>query len=268
MVKRVFQVAAAAVLAMLLVFVTTGASGEHPAEKVETTLGDQKARVNLPPTNRPKGVAIFFHGQGGNVNDKMEGPWLDALRRDGWVVASSMFHREAWGNPASTDDTNRLWDWATRQGGAPVKLYIGTSMGGSTSLDAMVYGKHHPECYYGVKVAVDMSTMGNVPGANGYIRKAYGGQPFPHDRNPINLANKLAKTGATFRFVASPYDPYVPYELNTEAMANRLKALGADVSVRPVQGPHDDPSHYSAYDLVKFANECAGTQSNDPSDQG
>ena len=32
-----------------------------------------------------------------------------SLRRDGWVVASSMFHREAWGNPASTDDADWVW---------------------------------------------------------------------------------------------------------------------------------------------------------------
>ena len=75
----------------LLVLLTTGASGEHPAEQVRGNLDGQRVRVNLPPTTEPKGVAIFFHGQGSNYNHKMDGTWLDALRRDGWVVASSMF---------------------------------------------------------------------------------------------------------------------------------------------------------------------------------
>lgn len=257
MVKRLTQVVLATVLAVLLVLATTGASGEHPAEKVEDNLEGQKVRVNLPPTNEPKGVVVFFHGQGGNVNDKMEGPWLDALRRDGWVVASSMFHREAWGNPASTADADRVWEWAERQGGAEVTMYLGTSMGGTTSLNALLHGKQAPPCWYGVKAAVDMSTMGNVPGANGFIRKAYGGAPYPRDRNPVNTAYKLARTGTTFRFVASPYDPYVPYDANTGRLSAALQGFGADVSVRTVQGPHDDPSHYSAYDVVRFANECA-----------
>ena len=260
MVKRLTQVVLAALLAVGLVLGTTGASGEHPAEKVEDNLAGQKVRVNLPPTNDPKGVVVFFHGQGGNVNDKMEGPWLDALRRDGWVVASSMFHREAWGNPASTDDADRVWEWAERQGGAEVTMYLGTSMGGTTSLNALLHGKEAPPCWYGVKAAVDMSTMGNVPGANGFIRKAYGGGPYPRERNPVDTAYKLAQTGTTFRFVASPFDPYVPYDANTGRLSAALQGFGADVSVRTVQDPHDDPSHYSAYDVVRFANECAAAQ--------
>ena len=95
--KRIAQGVTATVLAFLLVLLTTGASGEHPAEQVRGNLDGQRVRVNLPPTTEPKGVAIFFHGQGSNYNHKMDGTWLDALRRDGWVVASSMFHRENWG---------------------------------------------------------------------------------------------------------------------------------------------------------------------------
>lgn len=258
MVKRIVQVVVAAALAVLLVLVTTGASGEFPAEKVESSLEGQKVRVNLPPTNEPKGVALFFHGQGSNYQHKMSGTWLDALRRDGWVVASSMFHRENWGNQVSTEDTARLWDWAEEQGGGEVKLFIGASMGGTTSLNAIVHGDRKPPCWYGVKPAVDLSTMGNVPGANRFIGKAYGG-PYPADRNPVNTAYKLARSGTQFRFVASPRDPFVPYESNTGALSARIAEFGGDVTVRSVQGPHDDPSHYSAHDLVTFANACAGT---------
>lgn len=257
--KRVGQVLVATVMAIALVLLTTGASGERPAEQVRGTLDGQRVRVNLPPTTEPKGVAIFFHGQGSNYNHKMDGTWLDALRRDGWVVASSMFHRENWGNPISTADTMALWDWAEEQGGGEVKLYIGASMGGTTSLNALVHGDRKPPCWYGVKPAVDMSTMGNVPGARRFISQAYDGRPYPRDRNPVDAAYKLAQTGTTFRFVASPRDPFVPYESNSGEIVSRLSEFGADVTLRTVDGPHDDPSHYSAYDLVTFANECAGT---------
>lgn len=258
--KRVAQGVVAAVLAFLLVLLTTGASGEHPAEQVRGTLDGQKVRANLPPTTKPKGVALYFHGQGSNYNHKMDSSWLDALRRDGWVVASSMFHRENWGNPVSTADTMALWDWAEEQGGGEVKLYIGASMGGTTSLNALLHADRTAPCWYGVKPAVDMATMDNVPGANRYISQAYGGRPYPRDRNPIDSAYKLARTGTQFRFVASPRDPYVPFELNTQAMVDRLTEFGGDVSLRVVDGPHDDPSHYSAHDIVAFANACAGTE--------
>lgn len=254
--KRVAQAVIAGVLALGLVLATTGASGEHPGEQVTSVLAGQPVRLNLPPTDEPKGVAVFFHGQGGNVNDKMDGPWLDALRRDGWVVASSLFHREAWGNPASTEDTERLIAWAEEQGGAEVKLFIGTSMGATTSLNAVVHGIESPPCWYGVKAAVDMRTMGNVPGADGFIRAAYDGEPWPFVRNPVDNASRFP-ADVRYRFVASPVDPYVPFEDNTEVMAGRLREAGAEVTVRPVQGPHDDPSHYSAFDLVRFANSCA-----------
>ena len=42
--------------------------------------------------------------------------------------------------------------------------------------------------------------MDNVPGANRFIAQAYGGQPYPRDRNPIDSAYKLAQTGTEFRF--------------------------------------------------------------------
>ena len=76
----------------------------------------------------------------------------------------------------------------------------------------------------------------------------------------FDSAYKLARSGTQFRFVASPRDPYVPFELNTQAMVDRLTEFGGDVSLRVVDGPHDDPSHYSAHDIVDFANSCAGTE--------
>ena len=192
--KRVLQAVLVIVLVGLTVLATTGASGEHPMEKVEGKLDGQKVRVNLPPTTDPKGVAIYFHGQGGNYSAKMGSGWLDALRRDGWAVASSNFHGANWGNPASTSDLEKLWDWAEEQSGGEVKLFIAGSMGGVTSLNSIVHSsKGAPACWYGVKTATDMTTMGAVPGARRFISQAYGGQPFPRDRNPANTAFKLAR---------------------------------------------------------------------------
>ena len=242
-------------MSLLLVLLTSNASGEHPSESVRSVLAGERVRLALPPTNEPKGVAIYFHGQGGNVNDRVDGPWLEALRRDGWAIATSSFHGESWGNPASTDDTRRLVEWAREQGGAPVKLFIGGSMGATVSLNAMLHGGLVPTCWYGVKAALDPRRMDAVPGAEGYIRKAYGGAAVPLDRIPVE--NYLAMPLETrYRFVASPRDQFVDYAENTGRLLAGLQGRGAEVSVRKVDGRHDDPSHYSAYDLVTFARGC------------
>ena len=241
-------------LAVLLVVATTGASGEHPPENVREVLAGQRARLALPPTNEPKGVAVYFHGQGGNVNDRIDGPWLDALRRDGWVIATSSFHDESWGNPASTADAKRVAAWASEQGGAPVKLFIGGSMGATVSLNAIIHGAAKPKCWYGMKAAVDPTNVDTIPGARRFIAKAYGG-PVPADRVPVQNVDKLPD-GIRYRFVASPIDPLVPFDENTGRMVQLLQFRGADVSLRTVDGGHEDPSHLNAFDLVDFARGC------------
>ena len=75
----------------------------------------QDVRLSMPPTDQPKGIAIYFHGQNGGVDNRMDEPWLQSLVRDGWIVASSDFHTDSWGNEASTDDTTNLLDWAEEQ---------------------------------------------------------------------------------------------------------------------------------------------------------
>lgn len=254
--RRVGQLAGAVVAALVLMLLTTGATGEHPSEEVTAVLRGQPVRMNLPPTSEPKGVAIYFHGQGGGASVKMDGPWLDALRRAGWVVASSQFHYANWGNEDSTEDTRSLIAWAERQGGAPVRLFIGASMGGTTSLNAMLHGIDPPPCWYGIKPALDLGTMGRVPQAPELIRAAYGGRPYPSSRNPVDNVARLP-LDVRYRFVASPDDPFVPFDANSGVLVESLEQRGADVTLRVVQGEHQDASHYSANDLVGFAESCA-----------
>ena len=96
----------------------------------------------------------------------MDEPWLQALVRSGWIVASSDFHTDSWGNEASTEDTTNLIAWAEEQtDGQPIRLYVSGSMGASVSLNAMTHAELVPPCWYGVKPAVDLTKMDNVPGA-------------------------------------------------------------------------------------------------------
>lgn len=241
--------------ALLLVFVTTAASGEHPNETVRSSLAGEPVRLSLPVGDSgPKGLVIWFHGQGGNVNDRVDGPWLDALRRDGWAIASSEFHAQSWGNPASTRDTANLVEWAEAITGTKATLWVSGSMGGSIALNAMTHGVPAPPCWYGVKPAISLKQMDHVPGGPGFIRDAFGGD-VPADRNPVQNIDKLP-VGTRYRIVSSRQDQWVMYDENTRPLVRKLGARGADVSQLTVVGLHDDPSHWNARDLVAYANSC------------
>lgn len=248
----------AVALAFMLVMATATATAEAPFGTViyGKVWDNQNVRLSMPPTDKPEGIAIFFHGQNGHVDNRMDDPWLQALVRSGWIVASSDFHTDSWGNEASTEDTRQLVEWAEKEsGGVPVRLFVSGSMGGTVSLNAMTHGVEAPACWYGVKSALDLGTMGNVPGARRIIREAFGG-PVPRDRNPVdNVASMPTET--RYRFVASPQDTWVFKATNTDPVANGLRARGAQVSVLTARGTHDDPSHWNAEDLVKFARSCA-----------
>jgi hypothetical protein len=129
-------------------------------------------------------------------------------------------------------------------------------MGGTVSLNAMIHAGLAPPCWYAVKPAVDLTTMGKVPGANRIIREAFGGE-VPADRNPINTID-LMPTSTRYRMVTSPGDTWVRESENTGPLAAGLAARGADVSVLTVHGPHDDPSHFDVEDLLAFASSCVG----------
>lgn len=256
---RLAKVAVALALALLTVGFTTTATGERDGEVVRSTLAGQSVRLSLPAGDgEPKGVALWFHGQGGGADHRVESPWLEALRRDGWVIASSDFHSTSWGNEASTDDTRRLVEWAERQTGLDVELWVAGSMGGAVSLNALNFGVEPPACWYGVKPAISLTQMDNVPGGRKFVASAYGGTP-PAERDPVrNLASLPLDTD--YRVVASKDDAWVLYDENSERLVATLVERGADVSLLPARGLHEDPSHWNAPDLVRFADTCVSGQ--------
>jgi hypothetical protein len=244
------------VAALLMVLATASATAEAPTGDVlYDSFRGQDVRLSIPPTPDPKGVAIFFHGQTGGVDNRMDEPWLQGLMRSGWIVASSDFHTASWGNEASTLDTIDLIKWAEEQTGEPVRLFVSGSMGGTVSLNAMTHGVEAPPCWYGVKPAVDPTKMQDVPGATRIIAEAFDNQPIPDDRNPAKNVDSFS-TETRYRFVASRNDQWVHYDENTGLLAEALEEDGADVSILEVTGTHDDPSHFNVSDLVDFASTC------------
>lgn len=251
----------AIVLAVAFVLATATATADPPTGSVVYgRVQGQDVRLSMPPTDSPVGIAVFFHGQNGGVDNRMDDPWLQSLVQAGWIVAASDFHTDSWGNQASTVDTENLLAWAEEEtGGVPVRLYVSGSMGGAVSMNAMVHGSDPPPpCWYGVKPALDLTKMQNVPGGVRIIREAYGGD-VPFDRNPVNVTDELP-LDTRYRMVTSPDDTWVRESENTGRVAAALQARGAEVSVLTVSGTHDDPSHFDIDDLLSFAASCADAQ--------
>ncbi len=242
-------------LALVAVLLTTGATGQPPSETLRGSLAGQEVRLTTPGEGiEPRGLVVWFHGQGGNVNDRIDGPWLDALRRNGYAIASSNFHAQSWGNPASTRDAELLVDWAEEKTGLPVTLWVSGSMGGSVSLNALIHGVKPPRCWYGVKPAIALTEMDEVPGGPGFIFKAFAGK-VPPDRNPVaNVAGLPVEV--RYRIVASRGDQWVIFKENAGPLSSGLRSRGADVTQLVVEGFHDDPSHFNARDLVAYADSC------------
>src|SRR3954466_5271262 len=82
----------APLIAVILVFATATATAEAPTGSViYGRIKAQDVRLSIPPTRHPKGIAIYFHGQNGGVDNRMDEPWLQALVRPGWIVGPSDF---------------------------------------------------------------------------------------------------------------------------------------------------------------------------------
>jgi len=226
-----------------------------PARDVRTELAGQEVRLNLPAGDGPpKGLALWFHGQSGDADDRIDGPFFSALRDDGWAVASSDFHLQSWGNSASTADTRRLLRWAEEQTGTTAVLWVAGSMGGAVSVNAMTHGVTPPACYYGIKPALSLTEMQRVPGGPQFIRQAFGGK-VPRNRIPVDNLGRLP-LDTRWRIVASFQDDWVPINDNGGALAYSLSQRGADVTYLKARGPHEDPSHFDTEDLLAFADSC------------
>ena len=251
------RIAVVALLAIIASFFPTAPSGEQAGRVVRSSLDGQAVRLSLPTgTGAPKGLVIWFHGQGGNVNDRIDGPFLSSLLRDGFAIASSDFHLQSWGNEASTDDTVRLIEWAEDQVDLPASLWVSGSMGGAISLNALLHGAEAPDCWYGVKPAISLEHMDAVPTGPRYIGLAFGGA-VPDDRNPVKNFDALP-ADIRYRVVASPDDQWVPIDQNGGALVYSLHNRGVDASYLAVSGPHEDPSHWNTADLLAFADSCVG----------
>ncbi len=225
-----------------------------PGGTIRHVVGDQRLRLDLPGTETLAGLALYFHGQLGDVDSWMDEEWLNGLGADGWAVASADLHGPNWGSPASVSDAVALSSWAQAETGAPLKLLIGGSMGALTSLNALIDGALRADCWFGTMPVVDVTAVSRVAQADTQVQVVYGGPP-PASSNPAARLEHLP-TSVRYFVVASPQDTWVPSTAHADRLVAALRESRADVSVAPAVGEHGDASQVRPSDLRRFAADC------------
>ncbi|NWL34416.1 hypothetical protein [Paenarthrobacter nitroguajacolicus] len=251
---RLWGAALAFATAVTLAGCGTGSKNPDGDKTIVEKVNGQTMRLDLAGGSA-KGLAVWFHGQGGTADTRMNEAWLNELRVNGWAVASADFHGNAWGNADAVADVAALTKWAAEKVGKDATLYVAGSMGGLTSLNSMAQGGHAPKCWYGTMPVVDQLTVSNVPDADTQIQTAYGSTTVPQASIPAHNFNTLPS--AKYRVLASPEDTWVPAKQNADVLAAGLQAAGKEVTTLAVSGQHGDPSHFNGSDLARFAADCA-----------
>ena len=253
---RLVKVVAVLAFVFLAVGYTTASTGEQSGSVVRSNLDGQAVRLSLPSGDgEPKGIALWFHGQGGGANHRVESPWLDALRRDGWVIASSDFHETSWGNEASTEDTRRLIEWAEDED-RPRRRAVGLGLHGRRGQP-----QRPPVRGRGAAVLVRREARDQPDPDGQRARRAASSSRAPTTAPCPPSATRCATStplplDTAYRVVASKDDHWVLYDQNTEPLIDTLVERGADVSLLPARGLHEDESHWDAPDLLDFADTC------------
>lgn len=247
---RYGAVAAIALLALTSCSATSNLDGDR---STVSTIGDESVRLDLPLSGDAKHLAIWFHGQGGDEDQRMNDDWLNALREDGWAVASGSTGRTGWGNNYSVDAAADLVEWAEKESGVEVSLLIAGSMGATTSLRLLAETADPPECWYGTMPVADLDAVSEVPGSGDQISSAWGTET---QVSPLDIVDEMP-TDVRYAVRFSPEDEWVPSDENGEALAAALEARGASVMTSEASGAHGDPSHFDIDDLSAFAASCA-----------
>lgn len=242
-------------LVLLLVGALSGCAAANADGNRTTTaeLDGQTVRIDMPLEGDAQAVAIWFHGQGGDANFRMNEPWLNVLREDGWAVAAADLGGNHWGAPGTVEQVDALNDWIAAQTDAAIRLHIAGSMGALASLNAMRSGVP-VGCWYGTMPVVDLASVAAVPDAVDQIAEAHNGQPADTSSPAAGLDQIPADT--RYRVLYSPDDTWVPATSNALPLIESLEARGAEVEAVEVEGEHGHPSHFNADDLAAFAATC------------
>ncbi|WP_138734700.1 alpha/beta hydrolase [Modestobacter excelsi] len=260
-------------LAALALLVGCGTSDSTPdpdtadePQVVELEVGGQSAVAVVPPGDSPTGLVLYVHGHGETHDSLTEGSdqkrVTDRLVADGYVVAASDAHFDAWGNQASQDDYVALAAELKSRYDTPQTFLLAESMGGVAALQILA-GDLIPDLagLAGISMLVDPTVAADTQYGE-ELRAAYGGQLPTGTQNPLEIpAEQFA--GDPIRLYIAPEDSTVVYAENAEPFLAKLQGI-ADISAVSCQGGHIDPSCFQPDDLADWfaANALASGSGN------
>lgn len=242
------------VLAVLLTACGAGDTGGDGARTERAKLAGQHVRLDSAISPSNGGLVLWFHGQGGDRDNRMHTPWLDALRERGWAVASSDLHGNSWGDTDSVNDARQIYQWAAAKTGATHVLLVAGSMGGLSSLNALRGGAVNATCWYGTMPALNLPVLDRQPQFRSEIDSAYRGSDLA--ANSPALAPGGTFPRIRYRVLASPQDQLVDKSTNADLLVQHLRSAGLSVTTKATRGLHGDPSHFDERDLTAFAAGC------------
>jgi pimeloyl-ACP methyl ester carboxylesterase len=228
-----------------------------PTEAAETVLeleiGGQKALAFVPPQDLA-GLVIYAHGVGDDHDvlslDDKRVEIVDRLLADGYVVAASDAHFDAFGNAASQQDYVALAEELTQRYGTSRTFLIAESMGGVAALQLLASDRI-PDLL-GVAAISPLVDPRVLEGTDleEPVLAAYGGEFPTGTDNPAQLPAD-AYEGANLRFYLAAEDTVTVSAVNADPLAERLRDV-ANVSVVDCDGEHVDSSCFQPDDLADW----------------
>lgn len=229
-------------------------------EVVELTVGGQPAVAVVPDVEELSGLVLYVHGAGEDA-DSLQGGDDQArvtarLVSDGYVVAASDAHLDAFGNTASQQDYVDLAAELSDRYGTTRTFLLAESMGGVAGLQLLA-GDRIPGLL-GMAAISPLVDLDVIVGTDYEtpVREAWGGRLPTGTENPAELPAE-AFAGTSLRFYLAAEDELVVSAQNADPLVARLQGV-ADVSVVACEGGHIDPSCFQPDDLADWFGGLAG----------
>lgn len=233
--------------------------------EVTPTISGQPARiryVNSLNTTQPVKLVIYFHGSGTNQLNPFTDPnskyVIDKLLSEGYIVATSQAHGNAWGNQASQDDYLALYNYIIANYNINDVVFVGHSMGGITSLN-MIAKNTIPAVtrWYGIMPATNLNEAYFTEGFASAIETAYGftgsaNYAAATAGNDPNLYAGSVYAGKKYTMTASTGDLTIIKTTNADLLNTKLTGAGISSYIVTATGIHGDISHFIPKHIYRF----------------
>lgn len=198
----------------------TLAGSKGTAAPVDIKIGGQPAQV-WPASNASRAV-VYVHGRGQDQH-MLGGPQaaiITQLHDEGWTIGSDAAHYNAWGDARSVADYQALIRYLRAQEHISTVVLLGASMGGLASLHLLRDGDASTAVL--VSPVTNLAAMYDVPLAIPEVTNVWG-PSAPKSADPQQWP-RSALHGDDVTVISAPDDPYVLFQRNAQAFADKFGA--------------------------------------------